>query len=181
MMDGDDIFLLSFADALTCVFGAAIALFLIFVVLVKLDPVEPGKADVIEELPANSTDFDDFLSQGSGDVIVHIQASSCKDIQHIFMNAARNAWLVSNPTRQGTAECARIFEVPRGNINSGTEISTTRIIKTPLKIRVIAGATIWPASSVLHFPDPLNCVVTGIIGSIQADNEEPLRLNGCGR
>jgi hypothetical protein len=180
-MDGDDIFLMSFADALTCVFGAAIALFLIFVVLVKLDPVEPGKADIIEELPANSTDFDVFLSQGSGDVVIHIQAGSCEDIQQIVMESARNSWLVSNPARRGTGECARVFEVPSDNIKSGAKISTTRLIKTPLKFRIIAGATIWPASSVLHFPDPLECAVSGTIGTVRADNEEPLTLNGCGR
>lgn len=179
-MEGEDnTFLLSFADALTCVFGAAVALFMIFVVLVKLDPADPGLADEIEEQPARATRMDQLLQSGSGDVLLQVRSAHCADLQMLEMVAARSTWEIRG-TGASTPGCTRLFEIPADMALNGAVLVASGQILARLQMRLIAGATIWPPAASLSYRAPETCAISGRLAWFQSDPDMPLAVQECG-
>ena len=180
-MEGEDnTFLLSFADALTCIFGAAVALFMIFVVLVKLDPAAPRLADEISEQPSRSTRMGQLLRTGSGDVLLQIISARCEDLDAIELRpAARNTWEIRSAAGQ-TPGCARLFEIPAGADLAGTELVAHGQIRDRLELRLIAGATVWPPAASFSYRAPERCAISGRLAWFQNDPDMPLSVQECG-
>lgn len=177
-MEDDDTFLLSFADALTCVFGAAVALFMIFVVLVKLAPVDPGPAEEIADSSSVGAAVNMLVSQGGGDAILQVEGPSCSDVESLAVPDADQSWVVRHEAPDGSDLCARVFEIPANRIASasGAILQTDTILGDELKFRLIVGATVWPKSAALRFRGPLDCQIVGDLARITQDSTMPIEI-----
>ena len=107
-MDENDPVFLSLADALTCVLGAAIALFLIFVTLVKVAPtvvdVRSGVTARIERAVGT------MATTGASDVVLRVVSADCVALQSLALSLEHEAWWTETPDR-GTDTCERLFQI----------------------------------------------------------------------
>lgn len=137
-------FVVSLADALTCVFGAAIALFLIFLVLVKLDPVE-ATADTTSAASLRNAQLSDFEQQRLQDfsVIVVVTAPTCAPLEGFFVNRdvvlGLETWLAA-PGLSGSgarSRCQLFLRFPAG-LNTPVTLRTSRV-GSNMAVRVLVG------------------------------------------
>lgn len=130
-----DTFVVSLADALTCVFGAAIALFLIFLVLVKLDPADVATASVAR---ADSLSEFDLVREQEFAVVVVLTAATCTPLIGFLVNREQpnvETWL--SEIGGAGPRCQLFLRFAPGLANPVT-LETTRPGRN-LAIRVLAG------------------------------------------
>lgn len=112
-------FIVSLADALTCVFGAAIALFVIFLVLVKLDPDVTRANAPTDELARQafaSSAFEKALLSGASVTLV-FAADRCSDVEGIRLTPAPPAveyWLSPQGEGHNAERCRLYINLPDG-------------------------------------------------------------------
>lgn len=155
----DDPLLMSLADALTCAFGASIALFLIFVVLVRFEPPSPlPNSGAIESRTLTASLAADTPGTSSLVIIARsrLDASSCArsvvgslKIRGTDRNSVRS-WAAEQPLWSGTDRdgvfCQRVFEVPAGvTQQSRPSVVATRGGDEVVQLRVHVGANAWPS------------------------------------
>lgn len=138
-----DTFIVSLADALTCVFGAAIALFLIFLVLVKLDPAEASSSDDVDPIlrSASLSVFDQTQAQQFAMMAV-ITAPQCAPLEGFLVNLNQvdaEAWLSEQGAeRPGTGRRCQLFLRFANGLTAPVTLRTTRP-GNALAIRVLSG------------------------------------------
>jgi len=155
----DDPLLLSFADALTCAFGASVALFLIFVVLVRFDPPSPVPTSGSQSSRSITTSLAND-TPGSSSLVILAQSElpdiSCatssvfsikvedSDLENVrIWSSETEIW--DGATRKGV-HCRRVFEVPDGvTPNSQPTLVVNRANLELIEMRVHLGANAWPA------------------------------------
>lgn len=155
----DDPLLMSLADALTCAFGASIALFLIFVVLVRFEPPSPlPTSGAIESRTLTASLAADTPGASSLVIIARsrLDASNCErsvvgslEIRGTDSNGVRN-WAAEQPLWSGADRdgvfCQRVFEVPAGvTQQSRPSLVATRGGNEVLQVRIHVGANAWPS------------------------------------
>jgi len=132
----------SLADALTCVFGAAIALFLIFLVLVKLDPAAKASADAAEiaSLASSQSIFAETVARGHS-VTAILTTDKCRDLLGIGPVSGQidnlHRW-VSPPHDGHTGQLCRLFLRFKDGLNTAVSLEAQRPVST-LSIRLLAG------------------------------------------
>ena len=108
-MEEDSPFFLSFADALTCVLGSAIALFLIFVALVKVSPLDTAVSST------SLTERVNFAlgvqeTGGQVDAILRVVGRKCGPLKGLdTVPAARESWTLSYDSDADQNGCVRNF------------------------------------------------------------------------
>lgn len=138
-----DTFIVSLADALTCVFGAAIALFLIFLVLVKLDPAEASSSDDVDPIlrSASLSVFDQTQTQKYAMMAV-ITAPQCAPLEGFLVNLDQldaEAWLSERGAeRPGAGRRCQLFLRFAPGLTAPVTLRTTRP-GSALAIRVLSG------------------------------------------
>jgi len=138
-----DTFMVSLADALTCVFGAAIALFLIFLVLVKLDPAARASADAVEiaSLASSQSIFAETAARGHS-VTAILTTDSCTDLLGIAPASAQGGKLhrwVSPPHDGHAGQQCRLFLRFQDGLNAAVSLEARRPVSS-LYIRLLAGS-----------------------------------------
>lgn len=168
-MDEDDPFLLSFADALTCVFGAAIALFMIFVVLVKLAPAEVGPAPEPGGDAAMGNALSILVEEGAVDLILMVRSEDCDGVGHLTLENAERSWIARMTQPDGIHEvCERLFEVPPSGLAGPITLRANGILDAPLELRLVAEGTIWPEHDPFVFSDTSGCTAHSPVATISA-------------
>lgn len=188
-MDEDPL-LMSLADALTCAFGASIALFLVFVVLVRFDPPAPQPASgmqsartltasLAEDKPGASSLV--ILAQSTLDAVsceesaVHsLKLTGTDEAAAIVWDSQETLW--SGPVRDGVL-CRRIFEIPAGVTPASIPgLKVMRGNTETITLRVHVGANAWPSWNTFHH-EPLSPGLPpgGVdILRVTGDREEPV-------
>lgn len=138
-----DTFIVSLSDALTCVFGAAIALFLIFLVLVKLDPTEASSnADVDPILRSASLSVFDQTQTQQYSMMVVITAARCAPLVGFLVNLDQlnaEAWLSEQGAeRPGAGRRCQLFLRFAPGLTAPVTLRTSRP-GNALAIRVLSG------------------------------------------
>ena len=157
-MDDEDPILLSLADALTCAFGASIALFLIFVVLVRFEPPAPiptsgtANARSITVSLANESD-------GASSLVILAESelpdSSCSKSAVFGLTLENTAeptariWSSESRLHDGSIPkgvlCRRVFEIPGGvTPQRQPTVRLTNGNLENIRFRVQVGANAWP-------------------------------------
>ncbi|MFN7265191.1 MAG: hypothetical protein ACK5T5_09700 [Phenylobacterium sp.] len=188
----DDPILMSLADALTCAFGASIALFLIFVVLVRFEPPSPlPTSGAIESQTLTASLAADTPGASSLVIIARsdLDASSCArsvvgslkilgtDPSGVrIWDAEQPSW--SGANRDGVL-CQRVFEVPAGvTQQSRPSVVATRGGNEVVQMRVHVGANAWPSWDGFH-PARMTPAVgpNGLeLLTITGDRDRPVRV-----
>lgn len=161
-MDEEDPILLSLADALTCAFGASIALFLIFVVLVRFEPPAP----IPTSGTANARSITVSLaneSEGASSLVILAEselpgATSCEN-SAVFGLALENTaeptpriWSSESRLHDGSTPkgvlCRLVFEIPGGvTPQRQPTVRLTDGNLEDIRFRVQVGANAWPSWS----------------------------------
>lgn len=146
--EDDEILMVSFTDALTCVLAASVALFLIFVVFVKLVPTEaPSTQASAQSIMRKAVASD--LNQGVSSAIVRIE-SDCATIESISrIKDASEDWIVRN--LDGGA-CARLFALSSG-LSKVIYVKTKTFPTHPVSAFLEVGSTYWPQNGALDLPE----------------------------
>jgi|GEM_PF-2339230 len=161
----DDPLLMSLADALTCAFGASIALFLIFVVLVRFEPPSPlPTSGAIESQTLTASLAEDMPGASSLVIIARsrLDAANCArsvvrslEIRDTDDPAGVRSWDTEQPVWSGADRdavvCQRVFEVPAGvTQQSKPSVVATRGGNEVVELRVHVGANAWPSWDGFH-------------------------------
>lgn len=163
-MDEDDPSLMSLADALTCAFGASIALFLIFVVLVRFEPPSPLPTSGAVESRTLTASLAEDMPGASSLVIIarsRVDANNCARsvVQSLVLDGTESdgyrSWLAEQPIWSGADRagtfCQRVFEVPAGVTSvSQPSVVATRGAFEDVHLRVHVGARAWPSWDLFH-------------------------------
>jgi hypothetical protein len=163
-MDEDDPSLMSLADALTCAFGASIALFLIFVVLVRFEPPSPmPTSGAIESRTLTASLAEDMPGASSLVIIARsrVDATNCATsvVQSLILRGTKpdgfRSWAAEQPIWSGADRagtfCQRVFEVPAGvTQDSQPSVAATRGAYEDVHFRVHIGARAWPSWDGFH-------------------------------
>ena len=180
----DDPLLMSLADALTCAFGASIALFLIFVVLVRFEPPSPlPTSGAIESQTLTASLAEDAPGASSLVIIARsrLDAASCArsvvgslEIRGTDLNGVRS-WSAEQPVWSGADRdgvfCLRVFEVPAGvTQQSRPSVVATRGGNEVVRLRVHVGARAWPSWDGFH--------ATRMTPAVGPDGRELLTVTG---
>ena len=146
MIDDDDVLMMSLTDALTCVLAASIALFLIFVVFIKLVPSaasSTGNSSVSRMRDAVAAD----LRSGDSTALVRIASRDCSAIEKLIIgDTPTDSWVIRND--ETTAPyCARLFRLRDGLVKPVYAVASS-IPSAPMSIHLEVGSEGWPQASV---------------------------------
>lgn len=158
-MDDDDPLLMSLVDALTCAFGASIALFLIFVVLVRFEPPSPlPTSGAIESQTLTASLAADTPCASSLVIIARSRLDVLSCARSVVKSleirgtdpAGVRSWAAEQPLWSGADRdgvfCQRVFEVPAGvTQKSRPSAVATRGGNEVVQLRVHVGANAWPS------------------------------------
>ncbi|MEL0437946.1 hypothetical protein [Phycobacter sp. K97] len=141
----DSTFIMSLADALTCVFGAAIALFVIFLVLVKLDPTVSRKddADRVANIALADSAFDRVFDSGMSVTLI-FEADDCRVVSSIRLGAGERAdaateyWLSRPQAGNPGKNCRAFVYLPKGFTAQRLELVSARPARN-VTMRVLVG------------------------------------------
>lgn len=160
----DDPHLLSLADALTCAFGASIALFLIFVVLVRFEPPAPvptsgtqAASSIVTSLANDKPGISSLIILASS----RVSGTSCAGsaIEGLELKGTNSStsrsWSSMEPVWDGVDQvgvlCRRVFEIPDGvSASSRPALWATRGNGERIDFRVHVGANAWPSWHLFH-------------------------------
>ena len=145
MIDEDDeILMMSFTDALTCVLAASVALFLIFVVFVKLVPAEaPSSRESSQSVMRKAVATD--LRQGVSSALVRVE-SDCFTIEKLYLTPGKaNDWIVRNANE---GSCARLFAFEEG-ISKVFYVKVSSFPSRPVTAFLEVGSAYWPQDGAL--------------------------------
>lgn len=161
----DDPILTSLADALTCAFGASIALFLIFVVLVRFEPPSPlpTSGAIASESLSNSLASD---TPGVSSLVI-VARSRLRDATTCAQSVVTSlridgtapsgvrSWAAERPVWSGALRdgvvCTRVFEIPAGvGPDSRPSVVATWGGAEVVQVRVHVGANAWPSWDGFH-------------------------------
>ncbi len=157
MMDENDPLQMSFSDALTCVFGAAIALFLIFVVLVKFAPATPYATTGLQagselsravqrEAGGKSSVIIQAYSEARGNKCVSTTSSARR-----LAVTSQDEWEIWDGVWQEhngdglKTTCVRLFTLAEGLRAPVTLVANEGGLGDLLHIQVQVGAIVWPS------------------------------------
>lgn len=127
-MDEESPFFLSFADALTCVFGAAIALFLIFVTLVKVAPPQDAAQAQSRDQRINRS-LGSQSGAGGVDVTIRLQAEDCNLLKGLSLSNGQTGWITGDWPRSvagGNEGCQRVLKARGSDLESGLSLTLAR-------------------------------------------------------
>ncbi len=136
-------FVMSLADALTCVFGAAIALFVIFLVLVKLDPsvTRNEASDKTETVAFGDGSFDGAFDGGLSVTLI-FAARDCREISGIRVGAGApedvRHWISPQGPGHAARKCRFFVHMPSGFSASAIEFTARRPARN-VAMRVLVG------------------------------------------
>ena len=164
-MGDEDPHLLSLADALTCAFGASIALFLIFVVLVRFEPPAPvptsgtqAASSIVASLANEEPGVSSLVIVASSKLPTtncNNSANETIDIQGTNRTTTRS-WSSERTLWKGKDQigvlCTKVFEIPEGiTPNSQPALVATRGNNNEsIAFRVHVGANVWPSWRGFH-------------------------------
>lgn len=191
----DDPILMSLADALTCAFGASIAMFLIFVVLVRFEPPSPVPTSgaIASESLTNSLAAD---TPGASSLVIIARsripdATDCADSVVASLKiggtdpSSVRTWAAAEPVRSGArfeeVVCTRVFEVPAGvAAGSRPSVLATRGGHEVVEVRVHVGANAWPS---WDRPNPFQVPPGSGTGEVElltvtGQRDRPVRIPG---
>lgn len=142
MNEEDEVLMVSFTDALTCVLAASVALFLIFVVLIKLVPSasdSSGAAAVSRMRAAVAED----LKQGDSSALLRIASTDCKAIEALRLEPAPSRdFIIRSQTPRGVT-CARLFSLG-GGLRDALHVVAVGTPEQPVTAFLEVGAAYWP-------------------------------------
>jgi len=168
-MDEDNPFFLSFADALTCVLGSAIAMFLIFVTLAKVAPAEAsaqqrGSADRL------SAAVGEQQERGGQDIMLRIASEDCGAVESISVSGSSENWAIGRKGQPGADQkCHRLFRIDSTPSVSEVwvKLGEGKYINGPMSVYVVAGAEIWPDGEPYDLTFARGCSRTERIARVQ--------------
>ena len=178
MIEDDNPVFLSFADALTCVLGASIALFLIFVTLVKVAP------PAIDERRVSLAQTDRFTGAMSGigaaAVVLRVASADCTAVRALELRSMRHdSWWTEQPGRNEHS-CERIFRIESGATSATGMLALTTRRTEPLYFVLVVGARRWPTAPGQWQIEPgTSCRDDGGIARLALSLSPPLTAEGC--
>lgn len=175
-MDENDPVFLSLADALTCVLGAAIALFLIFVTLVK---VAPTVVDVRSDVTARiERAVGKMATTGASDVVLRVVSADCVALQSLALSLEHEAWWTETPDR-GTDTCERLFQINERVALRVGELRLARRTTETLHLVLVVGAERWPPVETWRVEASPGCRRSGLIATLSLYRTPPLIEERC--
>lgn len=167
----DDTNLVSFTDALTCVFGASIALFLIFVIFIKLGPSQNEAHAVSSSQLLNDAIAVDALN-GDSTTVIRVNTPSCTSAEKLSIKPVRERddWLMT-VERDGQKHCSRIVRLEKG-LNEIIWLLTSDQSSGEYEIHLEIGSVGWPPNSAYRIDSTTihNCGNgTSVLAKIGAD------------
>ncbi|UWR60188.1 hypothetical protein [Phaeobacter inhibens] len=183
MNDDDDVLMVSFTDALTCVLAASIALFLIFVAMIKLAPSDaknPTSSAVSRMRAAVAQD----LVAGDSTALLRIASRDCAIIESLELNPPPSRDFVIRRAAPGGKTCARLFSLSNG-LRKAAHVVTDQWPTHPVTAFLEVGAVYWPPSSAKTLPqDAFYRCRSGKLVLVQVENKfgeflGPSRGGGC--
>lgn len=177
MIDDDNPVFLSFADALTCVLGASIALFLIFVTLVKVAPptVDPERVNLAQTGRLMGT----VPGTGADAVVLRVASADCSAIQALQLTLGHESWWTAKPGRDEST-CERIFRIQHAAASAAGSVILATPSTKPLDFVLIAGARRWPPAPRQWRIEPgTSCSDDGRIARLALSVFPPLAAEGC--
>ena len=153
----DDQWLLSFTDALTCVLGASIVLFLIFVSMVKLTPATDGAGAPISEGRSRAPSVD--LVSGAFSAALEISSADCRFVQDLGPKDDRRWDMID----EGTGACGVLFLFESVSATS-VEVGTVRRPPPTVEVVLEIGPYRWPERESAQVTFPLEeprCALAG--------------------
>ena len=139
----DNPFFLSFTHVLRCVLGASVALFLIFVVTVKLVPGMQGAAeDGAVGMSGIERAIEREKLRGLLPAVLQIvgQCNWMRTIEVEPRLPTTTLWKFDN----GQGECGTLIEFEKGFPQSRTSIIAEEAPSQPVHVTLSVGATTWP-------------------------------------
>lgn len=184
MDEEDDVFLVSFTDALTCVFGAAIALFLIFVVLVKLAPPVSATASGATPRLKMQAALESDSKTGQSTAVITVSAASCSETKGLTVRPSTDirVWDVERIGTTGS-RCSRIFEVTGGLPTTGLTIFAPQRPQRGIGVYIEVGAASFPSEGALrvsHTPSEY-CRQDGRIVKLLSSEDDFISKESCAR
>jgi len=193
MDDEDDPLLMSLADALTCAFGASIALFLIFVVLVRFEPPSPlPTSGAIESRTLTASLAADTPGASSLVILARSHLPDAADCTRSVVEsleirgtdrAGVRTWSSEQPLWSGSHRagvvCQRVFEVPAGvTQQSRPSVVATRGGHDVVQLRVHVGANVWPSWNGFHSVPMTPAVGQNerVLITVTGERDRPVRI-----
>lgn len=169
MNEDDEVLMVSFTDALTCVLAASVALFLIFVVLIKLIPLSSDsiRASAVSRM---RTAVAEDLKQGDSSALLRLASTDCAAIEALRLEPAPSRdYLVRSQTPQGVT-CARLFSLNEG-LRDRLHVLAKGTPAQPVTAFLEVGAAYWPQLGAPELdPAGFRFCATGEVVILQVEN-----------
>lgn len=145
--ESENPFFLSFTDVLTCVLGGSVALFLIFVVMVKLAPAQQASTSATSPRDAVAM----ALAREPADArlpavlqIVSLSSGDCGVVRSIGVELPDvELWDFTTRTANGDHRCGKLVVFKAGLPVASTVVTADRAPGTALRISLSVGASTW--------------------------------------
>ena len=145
-LDGsEDPFFLSFTDVLTCVLGASVALFLIFVVTVKLAPAQDARSAGIGPRSGLAYAIEKEKSGGKTPAVLQL-VSACSFVTGITGEGTvtPELWEFETVGKNLTRRCGKLFLFPAGLPTAPFAVKAQNLTDQPIIVSLTVGAKTWP-------------------------------------